>query len=210
MKAPQGFSIAIQDLVSQASGEREQAEVILLSPLNYSQFLNIIKYRSQRNLFLTEDYLRMCSSAIRSIVHNPKSIQLWKYVKLHLLSSLGILLFLIHLDLMETLRKKTTSKCFSAAEQDFFSGQIFVLLVLEFWKFHYGLQQRKTGTANRAEKFAGFIFISRASQLSLVKNNLKFSESIFVVVIHPWKSFFFFFLLSVIAQSPHITMTWLW
>lgn len=106
-----------------------------------------------------------------------------------------------------TKKKKTTSKCFSTAEQDFFSGQIFVLLVLEFWKFHYGLQQRKTGTANRAEKFAGFIFISRASQLSLVKNNLKFSESIFVVVIYPWKSFFF---LSVIAQSPHITMTWLW
>lgn len=112
MKAPQGFSITIQDLVSQASGEREQAEVILLSPLNYSQFLNIIKYRSQRNLFLTEDYLRMCSSAIRSIVRNPKSIHLWKYVKLHLLSSLGILLFLIHLDLMETLRKKNNFKVF--------------------------------------------------------------------------------------------------
>lgn len=43
MKAPQGFSITIQDLVSQASREREQAEVILLSPLNYSPFLNIIK-----------------------------------------------------------------------------------------------------------------------------------------------------------------------
>lgn len=63
------------------SGEREQTEVILLS-LNYSPFLNIIKYWSQRNLFLMEDYLRTCSSATRSIAHNPKSIPLWKICKI--------------------------------------------------------------------------------------------------------------------------------
>lgn len=121
MKAPQGFSITIQDSMSHTSGEREQTEVILLSPLNYSPFLKIIKYWSQRNLFLMEDYLRTCSSAIRSIAHNPKSIHLWKYVKLHLLSSLGILFIQGEQDTLvsHTLRsnvntkKKNTSKGFS-------------------------------------------------------------------------------------------------
>lgn len=126
---------------------RKRAEVILLSPLNYSPFLNIIKYWSQRNLFLMEVYLRTCSSAIRSIGHNPKCINLWKYVKLHLLSSLGILFIHKESDTLfsHTFRcnvntkKKTpaTSKCFSNSNcrtrlvfrSDFYSINIRILEV---------------------------------------------------------------------------------